>query len=90
MGKATNIRNMSIFEYPDHGATELIDILKVSEARIHSTGYSDPTYLGNPDHHDSEQDLPVTTKTVTTPLYFEATEETLSYTKQQSTGKATR
>ncbi|GJJ71265.1 elongation factor 2 [Entomortierella parvispora] len=87
MGKATNIRNMSILALSDHQATELINILTVSEARIDCTGYSDPTCLKDPNHLDNE-DLPVITKTITAPLYFEVAEETLSLTKQQSTGSA--
>jgi len=86
MGKATNIRNVSVLAHPDHGATELIDTLAGSKAHIFCRPDSYSCRYG-PNSQDTEETPLVTIKPTTTPLYFEMTEERLLNIKQEFKGR---
>lgn len=88
MGKATNVRNVSVLAHQDHGATELIEALGVSKAQIYCK--RDSYTCIYPSRQDAEEDPVVTVKPTSMPLYFEMTEGRLLEIKQESKGRYTR
>jgi len=85
MAKKANIRNMSVIAHVDHGKSTLTDSL-VSKAGIIAGAKAGEARFT--DTRQDEQDRCITIKSTAISMYYELSEENMSYVKQETDGNA--
>merc|ERR1711931_480367 len=85
MDKKNNIRNMSVIAHVDHGKSTLTDSLVTKAGIIAQAKAGEMRFT---DTRKDEQERCITIKSTAVSLYYELSEEDMTFIKQESSGNA--